>query len=182
MWHAGTALVVDVPIANPDAIVALASHEWERLPEVVRQASRYPGARVLLTRPAIVNQYNCHDCDARPALLARMGVASDRVVVLKMTPAQTGTNGEATVVAAYARRMHVGRVLVVTSPYHTRRSLATFRHAFGDAGVQVGVEPATATSPAIPPAWWSRPYDRWYVRHEWAATAYYAVRYGVPML
>src|SRR5512146_2396106 len=30
---AGTALVVSQPVDNPDAIVSLASHEWERLPE-----------------------------------------------------------------------------------------------------------------------------------------------------
>jgi len=68
----------------------------------------------------------------------------------------------------------------VTSPYHTRRSLATFRQVVGAAGASVGVEPATRTSPARPERWLAASYDRAYVRYEWAAVFYYWLRYGVP--
>jgi uncharacterized SAM-binding protein YcdF (DUF218 family) len=72
-------------------------------------------------------------------------------------------------------------LLVVTSPYHTRRSLSTFRAVFDRSGVTVGIAPASATSPARPECWWLSAYDRAYVRYEWAAILYYAVRHGVPM-
>ena len=178
--HAGTALVISQPVDNPDAIVSLASHEWERLPETIALAMRYPEARILLTRPATVTELNCHDCANRVHLLVRAGVARRRIVVLAITG--SGTYGEAETCRRYwatPAGAGIRRLLVVTSPYHTRRSLAVFDAAFRDTGVQVGIQPATATSPARPRRWWRSPYDRWYLRHEWAAVAYYGVRYGV---
>jgi uncharacterized SAM-binding protein YcdF (DUF218 family) len=70
-------------------------------------------------------------------------------------------------------------MLVVSSPYHTRRAFAVFRHVLTGTGVEVGVAPATLFSQARPELWWAAPYDRWYVAYEWAATVYYAVRHGI---
>ena len=64
--HAGTALVVSRDLDSPDAIVMLASHEWERLPAAAALARRHPGAVVLLTVPVAVTQYNCHLCRIDP--------------------------------------------------------------------------------------------------------------------
>jgi uncharacterized SAM-binding protein YcdF (DUF218 family) len=178
--HAGTALVVSAPLAAPDAIVSLASHEWERLPAAAEWATRYPTALVLLTVPQVINEFNCHDCAHRPARLKAAGVDASRVRLLPLT--EGGTYGEAVAVRAFAERHHLSRVLVVTSPYHTRRGLATFSTVLSPAHVAAGVVPATATSPARPDQWWTAPYDRAYVRYEWAAIAYYAVRHGVPPL
>ena len=72
--------------------------------------------------------------------------------------------------------------MVVTSPYHTRRSLATFRQVFAGTPITIGVVPAEATSPARPDWWWwAAPYDRAYVGYEWAAITYYWFKYGVPI-
>ena len=90
-----------------------------------------------------------------------------------------GTFGEAATALEFARREHIGSLLVVTSPYHTRRSFATFQTVFRGSGVTIGIEPATATSQARPDAWWRFPYDRWYVSYEWAAIAYYLVDHRV---
>ena len=175
--RAGSFLVVERPIASPDAIISLASHEWERLPETIRLAHRYPDALVLLTLPPVVNEYNCHDCAHRVDLLRSNGISERLIRVLPIK--LSGTFGEAAVAFDFARHEHIRRLLVVTSPYHTRRSLATFRSVFDDSGVDIGIEPAIATSQARPYAWWRTPYDRWYVRYEWAAMAYYVVRHGV---
>ena len=61
--HAGTALVVEEPLASPDAIISLASHEWERLPETIRLAHRHPGAQVLLTLPPEINDTTATSAD-----------------------------------------------------------------------------------------------------------------------
>jgi uncharacterized SAM-binding protein YcdF (DUF218 family) len=90
-----------------------------------------------------------------------------------------GTYGEALACRDLIIRAGLHRVLVVTSPYHTRRALATFRAAFAGDDVQVGVVPATGTSPARPERWWMAPYDRWYDRYEWLATVYYVARHGI---
>lgn len=172
---AGTALVVSRPLAEPDAIVSLASHEWERLPAAASLASRFPHALVVLTLPERVNAFNCHDCANRLHRLELAGVATDRVRVIPLTEA--GTYGEALAVRRFVAGTEVKRVLVVTSPYHTRRSLATFSAALRPIGAAVGIEPSTATSPAKPDRWWLTAYDRAYVPYEWAGIAYYALRF-----
>ena len=177
---AGTSLVISIPVPDPDAIVTLASHEWERLPMAARLATRYPNAALLLTEPREVNLYNCHDCARRVGRLVRAGVAEPRIHVLPIPT--SGTHGEALAALAFARREGVRRLAIVTSPYHTRRALATFRTVFAGTGTAIGIEPASDSSPAQPTSWWRAPYDRWYVRYEWAAIAYYWLRYGVNAL
>ena len=174
---AGTWLVVSRPLEHPQAIISLASHEWERLPAAAHLAKATPSAVVLLTLPQPVTPHNCHDCSGRIARLRRLGVPSDRVQILPLT--SPGTYGEALAALTFAQQTHIRRLLVVTTPYHTRRSLAAFQSVFDRSGVEIGVEPATASSPARPGRWWASPYDRAYVAYEWAAVFYYAVRYGV---
>ena len=173
----GTFLVAERAVERPDAILSLASHEWERLPEVARLARDYPDSRVVLTLPPVVTEFNCHDCSHRPARLGFMGVAADRIDVIPILA--PGTHGEALATLSYARQARVRKLLVVTSPYHTRRSLATFQKVFAGSGVELGVRPATASSAADPVHWWRTPYDRWYVRYESLAIVYYSLRYGV---
>jgi uncharacterized SAM-binding protein YcdF (DUF218 family) len=174
---AGTVLVVERPIASPDAIVSLASHEWERLPEASRLAHRYPNAQVILTLPAVITEYTCHDCDTRVDQLVRIGVAKERIHVVPV--ALLGTFAEALALRAYAQHERIAHVLVVTSPYHTRRALATFQKAFEGTRIDIGIQPALATSPVHPEAWWRSRLDRWYVRYEWEAAVYYFVRYQI---
>jgi uncharacterized SAM-binding protein YcdF (DUF218 family) len=176
-YGAGRVLVLSTPVSDPDAIVSLASHEWERLPAAADLAARYPHAQVLLTEPTAVTVYNCHDCANRVAWLTRAGVTPDRVHVLPL--AADGTRAEADACRALASHTSLKRLLVVTSPYHTRRTLAVFRAALAGTGVEVGVEPATRYSPARPALWFTAPYDRWYVAYEWSALVYYAARYGI---
>lgn len=174
---AGHALIVTVPIASPDAIVSLGSHEWERLPIAIRLTLLEPDALVLLTVPPSINDKNCYQCLDRVEQLRRAGVPPERIRVLAL--AHGSTFGEAEAVAAFVASNHVRRLLIVTSPYHTRRALATFRHVLQGRGVEIGVAPAALLSPARPDRWWVAGYDRWYVTHEWAGLAYYAFKHGV---
>ena len=173
----GRFLVLSVPLDRPDGVVSLASHEWERLPEAARLASANPKAVVLLTLPQTVTFRNCHDCPNRPRRLEQLGVVRSRVHVVSLLA--EGTFGEALAVRDFAVSHRLKRVLVVTSPYHTRRTVAVFRKAFTGVEVQVGVQPASQYSEARPALWWMSPYDRWYVAYEWAAQAYYLFHYGV---
>src|SRR5687768_7294959 len=139
----GTFLVVEKTVERPDAILSLASHEWERLPEAARLAAQNPDARVLLTLPPLISDVNCHDCSHRLAHLARMGVAADRVTVLPLKI--SGTYGEALVALPFVRKAGIHRLLIVTSPYHTRRALATFQKVFAGSGTEIGIHPVGAT-------------------------------------
>ena len=173
---AGTLLVSTRPIVHPDAIVSLSSHEWERLPTTARLAKDSPSAQVILTLPRPVTIFNCHDCSGRVGRLQRLGVSPDRVRVIPLLA--PGTYGEAIAALSFARQTEIQRLVVVTTPYHTRRALAVFRAVFDGSGIEIGIEPA-ASSPARPERWWSTPYDRAYVAYEWAALVYYAFRYRI---
>lgn len=177
---AGVALIVNRPVSRPQVIVSLASHEWERLPSVARLAMMHPDAVVLLTRPAAPTPENCNRCAERPAWLQWLGVAPTRIAI---APGRvTNTYDEAVAVREYCRRHGTRRVLVVTSPYHTRRTLATFQSVFARTNTVVGVSPAWMHSLADPQRWWSTGHDRWYVRYEWAALFWYTLRHQINPL
>ena len=177
--YAGTSLVESRPLDRPDAIVILASHEWERIPAAAEHARREPSATVLLTRPRIVTEDNCHRCGDREEWLQALGVPADRIRLLARSV--SNTREEALAALPYCRLEGVRRLLVVTSPYHTRRALATFTHVFAGSGVEIGVETSARHSAARPDRWWAAPYDRWYVRYEWRARLFYFVRYGIRL-
>ena len=178
--RAGAVLVVAVPVTSPDAIVALASHEWERLPAAARMAHTHPAATILLTVPQTVTPYNCHDCANRVERLAALGVEQQRIRLVTLSSA--GTHGEALAVRDFARAQRIERLLIVTSPYHTRRAIRVFEKVFEGSGIVLGVEPAAADSVAQPGRWWMGGYDRAYVGYEWAGLIYYALKYGVSPL
>jgi len=177
LYRAGPALVVRVPLTNPDAIISLASHEWERLPETAVSAKHYPSAVVLLTQPEVATPFNCHDCLNRVHRLGLLDIREDRIRLLALTG--PGTHGEAVAARDYARHGGLRRLLIVTSPYHTRRALAVFRKVFEGTEVEIGVEPALTHSVARPERWWLGGYDRSYVAYEWAAVVYYGWKYGM---
>jgi uncharacterized SAM-binding protein YcdF (DUF218 family) len=175
--HAGAALVVAHEAGPPDAILMLASKEWERLPAAGALARQHPEAVVLLTVPRVVTISNCHRCDERIDLLEAEGVPRERIRAL---PSAGNTYEEAIAARAHAASEPFTSLAVVTSPYHTRRALATFRRVFEGSGIAISTVPASPAQ-GMPSRWWSTPYDRHYVRYEWAALLAYRLRYGVPL-
>jgi uncharacterized SAM-binding protein YcdF (DUF218 family) len=137
----------------------------------------FPAAQVVWTIPPVVTVFSCHDCFNRVARLQALGIDESRVHELKT--AGQGTYAEAVGALAFARSAGVKRLLVVTSPYHTRRARAVFRSVFAGSGVEIGVAPALRDSSAHPATWWWHGDDRAYVPYEWAALAYYAWEYGI---
>jgi uncharacterized SAM-binding protein YcdF (DUF218 family) len=176
--QAGRALIVTQDLASPDAILMLASHEWERLPAVAALARKYPRAIVLLTVPSVITERNCHRCRERTAWLNAEGIGSARVVLLPRRAMNTYQEAEAA--REFVTRSYLSRLLVVTSPYHTKRVSGTFRHVFSGTSVALGT---VAANPARgnPARWWSSAYDRYYVRYEWAALLKYRLVHGVPL-
>jgi uncharacterized SAM-binding protein YcdF (DUF218 family) len=170
-------LITAVPLESPDAVVSLASHEWERLPIAAAVARSSPLTRILLTVPVQVNAYNCHDCAHRIQVLKTLGVEPERVALLNRKV--TNTWDEAHAVLAYAREHDLRRILIVTSPYHTRRALQTFRAVFaGRPETALGIE-SIQPDRATQRSWWLHGYDRWYVGYELAALVRYRLQHDV---
>ena len=173
----GSALAISEPLAAPDAIVTLGSHEWARLPLAARLARANPHAKLLLTMPLQPTENNCYRCADRVNLLARAGVSRKRIVILDSRVRNTYDEAAATFSYASTRGIH--SVLVVTSPYHGRRALATFQKIFRGSPVHVGIETAMRESNAHPRSWWMSASDRTYVAYESAALVWYAAKYHV---
>jgi len=176
--HAGTALIVEHDAGPPDAIIMLASHEWERLPATAALARRHPDAMVMMTIPQVITPDKCHRCGERVKWLEREGISHTRIRLLASRPANT--HGEGLAARSHALREPFARLAVVTSPYHTRRALATFTTIFEGSGIDVRVIPAEPAQ-GQPARWWLHRYDRHYVRYEWAAILWYRWQYGVPI-
>jgi uncharacterized SAM-binding protein YcdF (DUF218 family) len=174
---AGGALVVARELDDPQAVVVLGSHEWERLPAAAQVARQNAGAVVLLTEPTRPTPENCYRCAERGAWLSELGVETSRIETLPLLV--TNTYDEASAALAYCRQRSISRLLIVTSPYHTRRALATFAAVFRSSDIAIGIAPAMSFSPAQPENWWRYQYDRKYVQYEWAALGWYVVRHGV---
>ena len=121
----------------------------------------------------------CYNCANRVDDLQRLGVDRARVIVVPIV--ESNTYGEALAVRDLARRLQFRRILIVTSTYHTRRALATFRRVLASSGITLGVQPADVSAYAHPSSWWAWPYDRWYVAYEWSALVWYRVHHGVPL-
>lgn len=178
VFHAGTALVVTSEVGVPDAIIMLASHEWERLPAAAALAREFPAARVLITVPRTLTPYNCYRCGDRLQWMIEEGVARARIEMLP--DPVVNTHDEAIAALRSLERAPFTRLMVVTSPYHSRRALATFQAVFSHTGVSVGVL-AAPSSVAEPRRWWWHDYDRRYVAYEWAGILYYTLKFGVPL-
>ncbi len=101
-----------------------------------------------------------------------------RIRLLRVLAANT--YGEAKAAIEHVSREPFRQLTIVTSPYHTRRALTTFRTVFRGTGIKIAVHrpnPAAGT----PGRWWAHPYDRWYVGYEWAAIFSYRYHHGVPL-
>jgi uncharacterized SAM-binding protein YcdF (DUF218 family) len=166
-------LIRESPLDRPDAILSLGSHERERFPETAAQAKRWPVAVVLLTRPKVVGRYNCDACPYRVGWLGTLGIPPDRVRML--SPPVVNTNDELIAAAGWMRQHRLARLLIVTSPYHTRRVQVLARADLQ--GLQVGVV-ACRVAGGLPALWWTRHYDRFYVGYELAALVAAWWRYG----
>ena len=158
----GRFLVVSDPLPmRADAIVVLAGAPDERLadaahlfgrglaPLVVLTRERRPTGAIALDRSG-VRLPETHDLswDALRAL----GVPDDRIVTLRRRA--SSTSSEALVIARHACRHGLRRLIVVTSPSHTRRSRLILRRAL-PADADLSLRPASA---AYFPAsrWWRR--------------------------
>lgn len=147
----GRFLVVADPLAPADAVIPLAGDR-----------SRVAAAADLLHQgfaPVLVlsDMWTGAEPDRIPYLeqvfsqALALGVAPGRIMTLSAQPASTCA--EALALRSFAQRQGFRRLLVVTSPSHTRRARMILRSVFADTDTTVAVRPAT-NAPYHPDRWW----------------------------
>ena len=108
--------------------------------------------------------------------LIKQGVPEDAIEVLPGVV--EGTQDEAILAEKTLRERNLRSILLITSPYHTRRTLSTFETLLHKNSVEVGIvsPPAGEQSPS-PNYWWLSARGWRFVAGEYLKIAYYWLFY-----
>ena len=171
--RAGRYLVIDRPLQPADVIVVLAGTRAERWLEGVELYREKMAPTILLSSGRIEAAEEAirsrgirypRDVDLMKEAMAQLGVpASD---IQTFPESVDNTASEATLTRTLAGQRGWRRIIVVTSKYHTRRSLYAFERAFRGTGVQLQVR-GTRFDGARPERWWKERADLRFVISEW---------------
>ena len=184
-WGAARWLVVEAGLPQADAIVVLggAAAYVERTREAARLFREGRAPIVALTDEGLrggwsqSEQRNPFFHERAADELRRAGVPGERIEL--MPGFVTSTHDEAVKLRAYAASRGWRSLLVVTSGYHARRALWTFRRVFEGSNIAVGLEPA-APGEGTPAAflWWLKPRGWRQVAGEYVKLVYYRWQYS----
>lgn len=183
---AAVLLIVEQPLEKADAIVILSGSASyiDRVDEAVILYKARIASKILLTNDGLQGGWNEYEKRnpyfferARWELMQK-GVPGTSIEVL-ITPAH-GTIGEAQIVIDYALEKKMTSILIVTSPYHTRRALWTYRRIDSriDKNITIGIKSAFGGRQS--PKWycWWLSLSGWRtIPDEYIKFAYYWIRY-----
>lgn len=182
-WLGARWLIVSAPLERADVIVVLSGSATlrERVEHAARLYAEKRAPKILLTTDnrqggwSRSEQRNLYFHEIAIRQLVRLGVPSENVEVV--TPPVDSTWDEATVLRDYAKTHDLRSILIVTSSYHSRRALFTFRNFFADTGTQVGIDPVeTGIQTPRPATWWLHQRGWQLVLVEYLKLIYYLCR------
>jgi uncharacterized SAM-binding protein YcdF (DUF218 family) len=108
--------------------------------------------------------------------LIKQGVPEDAIETLPGVV--EGTQDEAILAEKTLRERNLKSILLVTSPYHTRRTLSTFETLLHKNGVEIGIaSPPTGVQSPSPNYWWLSANGWKFVAGEYLKIAYYWLFY-----
>lgn len=183
-WGAAQLLIVDAKLDRADVIVVLSGSaayvERTQLAAQLFREGRAP--KIILTNDSGYGGWsNAHwrnllFVERAREELKRLGVPAERIEIMPQTV--SSTYEEALLVREYAGAHGLRSILVVTSAYHSRRSLRTFRHVFKGSDTEIGVAAVVPGQQSPPPAsWWLRPRGWQMVAGEYLKLIYYRIEY-----
>ena len=183
-WVLARSLVVRVPVSKADAIVVMSGSATfrERAQHAATLFNEGRAPRIVLTNDYLQSswseqeQRNPYYYERSRDELRSAGVPDDKIAVI-MVPI-TGTYDEVVLLKHYAEANHLSSLLVVTSAYHSRRVLWTFRHVFAGTGKLIGIDPAApgVETPAVG-TWWLHRLGWEMVPKEYVKMLFYWLRY-----
>lgn len=182
-WGAARGLVVRAAVERADALVVLSGSAAyrERADEAARLYREGRAPLVLLSDDGVrggwseAEQRNPRFVELAASELQRGGVPAESIRVLDKQP--TNTFDEAEAVRSYAAGKGFRSLLVVTSSYHSRRALWTWRRVFEGSGIGLGLEPAEGARTSGAWTWWLSLAGWRQVAGEYVKMVYYVVRY-----
>jgi uncharacterized SAM-binding protein YcdF (DUF218 family) len=182
-WATAQALIVRADLPRADAIFVFAGSVDERTNWAAHLFEDGRAPILILTNDDVQagwsHALHRHVYFVERAIdaLERGGVPAEKIEVIRQ-PVHS-TYEEAVLLRDYAVAHGLRSILVVTSPYHSRRALWTLRQVFEGSGIEIGINPASPGQQSPQPATW------WLYRRGWRMVAgdclkmpYYWMRYG----
>jgi uncharacterized SAM-binding protein YcdF (DUF218 family) len=182
-WVAARLLIVSAPLDHADAIVVLSGSATlaERTQHAAFLYSEGRSQKILLTADnqqggwSRTEQRNLYFYEIAIRRLKNLGVPPENIEVVN--PPVDSTWEEALVLSEYSKIHNLHSLLIVTSSYHSRRALWTFRTLFRDGQTQVGLDPVPTGIQTPPPAtWWLHGRGWQLVMVEYLKLIYYLCR------
>ncbi len=183
-WLLARSLVVRVPVSRADAIVVMSGSATfrERARHAAALYNEGLAPRIVLTNDYLQSswsekeQRNPYYYERSRDELLRAGVPDDKIAVI-MVPI-TGTYDEVVLLRKYAETNRLSSLLVVTSAYHSRRVLWTFRQVFEGTGKLIGIDPVEpgVETPSLA-TWWVHRLGWEMVPKEYGKILVYWLRY-----
>lgn len=183
-WAAARFLIVNDPLPRVDAIVVLSGSATfrERARHAAALYKQGKANRIILTNDNLKSgwsaaaQRNPYYHELAKEELKRNGVAEKDVEIIMVPIA--GTHDEAMKLRDYCTKHEVNSIEIVTSAYHSRRALRTFRQVFRDTGKQVGMDPVIENiETPSPSSWWLHKFGWAMVPNEYMKLVGYWWRY-----
>jgi uncharacterized SAM-binding protein YcdF (DUF218 family) len=172
----------DSPV-HADIAIVLGGGEGERLGAAVRvwREGRVPALLIIDPGIPLLPVYAGEDSltmgEVKRRIAVRRGMPEETVMVLK---GPTSTYEEAVASRPYLEARQIKSAIVVTSPFHSRRARATFRHLFRGSPVRITLETLPlSVSQDRPSRWWVREHDQMAVFTETVKILFYWNRYGI---
>lgn len=183
-WLAAKALIVSSDLPAADAVVVLAgsSTYLERTQVAAKLFFEGRSPNIILTNDGQRGSWS-RERELNPlfveravADLQRRGVPSDRIKVIPGTA--HSTHEEAMQLRHYAIDNQLRSILLVATPYQTRRARWDFNRVFRGTSVVIGIvaAPPGEQSPG-PATWWLYPLGWKLVPGEYVKLVYYVLRY-----
>lgn len=183
-WGAARLLIVNTAPFPADAIVVLSGSSVinERVQYAAKLYREGRSRKIVLTNDNVqggwskTEQRNPYFYERARTELLRLGVPRESIEIV--APAVSGTHDEAISLRRHSETNGLRSILVVTSAYHSRRALWTFRRVFKGCQTQVGLEPVGTGIQTPPPAtWWLHLRGWLIVPTEYLKIVYYWLRF-----
>ncbi|MGQ0549337.1 MAG: YdcF family protein [Armatimonadota bacterium] len=162
---AGDFLVVSDPPAPADAVIVIGGNGIERITAAKRLLENGQGQWLVVSGGPTLNGPNSAAVNRDEALAA--GIPAERLLIDDRAES-TVDNAEGTARVMAARGLRSG--VVLTSPYHTRRTAVVFSKIFRRAGLRASVIAVDDGRFSIH-RWWTRSADRRLVFREYVKLA-----------
>lgn len=156
--HAGDYLVINEPKSS-DLIVVLGGDDGSRFNKAVELLNRGFANKIMIDADASHRWLGRTEVEDKHLQIASMGDIAGHIRVCPIT--ETSTIGETKGFYSCVRNFPISHILIVTSEFHTRRALSTFRRALPQYEWSVA---STENVDEFGTAWWKH--------GEWAATTF----------